>query len=688
MKLGMGRRLFLGFVLSFFSLGVLAGQAWAVPWFALGPYGGDARSIAADPGNPRHLYLGTANGWVYQSTDGGALWHRLAQIDKRNDLVIDHILVDPANANRLVVGAWTIGRPDGGLFISEDAGKTWYDQAQMRGQAVFSVARGLSDPKELVAGTLKGVFRSDDNGTHWTLISPPGSHEIHEVESIALDPHDGNVIYAGTWHLPWKTTDGGAHWVNIKDGIIDDSDVFSIVVDRDHPNIVYASACSGIYKSENAGGLFTGGVSVNKGQGIPSSARRTRKLMQDPQMPTTVYAGTTEGLYRTQDAGKRWERLTANDVIVNDVYIDPTNSSHVLLATDRGGVLRSDDGGASFVASNTGFSARQVVAYAADPNNPAVLYVGTVNDKTTGGVFTSSDGGVRWEQESEGLGGRDVFSLLTMPGGTVLAGTTHGIFRLEDGLWKESDDLLPAVAVTEKTTASSRSVKGRAVVRKTVEKRAVVATPKRLDEIIYALAPLQQRLMAATTVGLVASGDNGKTWTPMTSLVMPDTRFLATYDKLVLAASLRRAAVSIDAGKTWDTVALPKDVTQVTALCVDEMGNLWLGAREGVYYSTDYGVTWKTLPNLFIMQVDSLHFDASQHRVLMTSARSTFAFSVALPSYKVTYSDAGWNLRFARTVGDHMVGATLYDGMVIEPRMVDSKFADAKTASHAVQGGN
>ena len=43
----------------------------AANWFPLGPYGGDARCFAADPGNSKHLYLGTASGWIYESRDGG-----------------------------------------------------------------------------------------------------------------------------------------------------------------------------------------------------------------------------------------------------------------------------------------------------------------------------------------------------------------------------------------------------------------------------------------------------------------------------------------------------------------------------------------------------------------------------------------------------------------------------------------
>ena len=149
------------------------------------------------------------------------------------------------------------------LWISHDAGHTWSESADFKGQPVHALAQAPSDPHILFAGTLQGVFRSSDGGATWTEISPPGSHEIHEIESLAVDPADPDIVYAGTWHLPWKTTDGGKTWHNIKEGLIVDSDVFSIIVDPEHAHTVYLSACSGIYKSENAGGLF------HKIQGIP-----------------------------------------------------------------------------------------------------------------------------------------------------------------------------------------------------------------------------------------------------------------------------------------------------------------------------------------------------------------------------------------------------------------------------------
>ncbi len=65
---------------------------------------------------PTHLYLGAANGWMFESRDGGKTWKRLAQVGNRDDLVLDNIVVDPTDPRHIVVGAWVVGRPDGGCM--------------------------------------------------------------------------------------------------------------------------------------------------------------------------------------------------------------------------------------------------------------------------------------------------------------------------------------------------------------------------------------------------------------------------------------------------------------------------------------------------------------------------------------------------------------------------------------------
>lgn len=673
----MNRRVFRWLGISVLSMG-FALAAHAAPWFPLGPWGGDARSFAADPQNSQHLFMGSATGYLYESIDGGANWKRLSMVGKRDDLVLDHIVVDSVNPKHLIVGAWVLDHPDGGLYESTDGGMTWYAQAEMRGQSVRSMAVAPSDPKIIVAGTLKGVYRSEDAGIHWHLISPEGSSEIHEIESVAIDPVDPRIIYAGTWHLPWKTLDGGAHWVSIKDGILDDSDVFSIIVDSRTPRTVYASACSGIYKSLNSGLHFE---RVRKEQlGMDHAALRTRKLQQDPTRPRIVFAGTTQGLWRTTDDAATWKQMTSSSVIVNDVYVDPKNADHVLLATDRGGVLTSDDGGLTFKPTNTGFSARQVTSFASDPKQPSTVYVGVVNDKEAGGVFMSHDGGVTWQQESNSLGGRDVFSLGNANDGTLLAGTSHGIFRLQDGLWSPSGAFtltnppVPPVVETPKPVARKTVAGARAGVRKPVVKPELPPPPSQLDAVVYAIVQSGDALFAGTSKGLVKGTPDGLQWKDVPTLQMPETHFLAAEKGIVMAATLRRIAISVDGGNKWDVATVPDAITQISTIAVDEAGNLWVGGREGAFYSTDYGMTWKTLRNLYVTQVTGIYFDKPRHRVMVTTNGSfnTISFAVNLPDYRVTYWDSGWNLRFVRPAGDHLIGATLYDGMVVQPIMVDS----------------
>ena len=622
-------------------------------WEPVGPAGGDARAFAADPSNPKHLYLGTLDSWIYESQDGGANWKRLAKLSRVENQVLDNIVVDAADPKTILVGAWMLNRPDGALYVSHDGGVSWTTVADMDGQSIRALEQARSNSKVFIAGTLKGVYRSDDSGAHWKQISPADSHEIHEVESIAIDPGDPNTIYAGTWHLPWKTTDGGATWRNVKQGLIDDSDVFSIILDPKAPAIVYLSACSGIYKSENAGEVF------RKQQGIPNTARRTRVLMQDPVNAATVYAGTTEGLYQTTNAGATWQRLTGPDVIVNDVYVDPANNKHVLLATDRSGVLLSVNGGASFVAANDGFSQRQVEALLVDSRNPNTIYAGVLNDKTYGGVFVSEDGGNTWNQRSIGLDGRDIFTLKQTPGGDVLAGTNHGVMLLSGGGWEPRNSIVMTKEVETTAIEKHKRVK----VTKTV---ALPATE--LESRADGLDVSGPIWYAATTSGLYTSKDQGKSWQGGAVLGHTDFVRVVVSGDTVFAAGRQFIISSSDQGVTWQPVAMPAQAKTLRFLVPADNGSLWLGGREGVFYSEDHGQSWTQLSSLPFTDVDGLDFSPEYKRLMVTSANGTLMMAVDPVKKNWNWWDVGWNVHTVHSSGGRLVAASLYDGVVLQPK--------------------
>src|SRR5271165_3709782 len=405
--------------------------ALASDWQLIGPDGGNVRCMAYDPSDPNRILLGTSSSQLFVSHDGGNSWAPFAHLVAGYDLVIDHIVFDPSNPQTIYAAGWGLYKDDeGGVFRSDDGGATWRELAGVHGKSIRALAMAPSDHNTLAIGALDGVFRSSDGGATWARITPenPEVLENHasmkNFVSVALDPQNPDIVYAGTRHLPWKTSDGGKTWHNLKDGILDDSDVFSIIVDPKTPSRVYASACSGIYKSDNGAELF------HRVQGLPHSAIRTRVLKQDPQHPAVVYAGTTGGLWKTLDGGTRWSLVSSPDVIVNDVLIDPRNSNHVLVATDLRGVLVSNDGFAHYTSSNRGFTHRAVGAVIADRKDPNRLYVGVMNDKEMGGFFISDDAGRNWRQSNRGLAERDILSVQQAENGVVFAGTNHGIFSL------------------------------------------------------------------------------------------------------------------------------------------------------------------------------------------------------------------------------------------------------------------
>jgi photosystem II stability/assembly factor-like uncharacterized protein len=589
----------------------------------IGPDGGDVRSLAYDPHNPDRILLGTSSGQIFESRDRGASWTRFAHLGAGPEYVLDHIVFDPSDSHKLYVAAWSIEHENGELFRSHNSGKSFESLSAMKGKSIRSFAMASSNPKVLVAGALDGVFRSDDGGDHWNRISPEGHKDIKNIESVAIDPKNPDVIYAGTWHLAWKTDDGGQNWHQIKNGVIDDSDVFSLIIDPQQPSTVYLSACSGIYKSTSAGDLF------HKAQGIPFSARRTRVLKQDPNHENVVFAGTTEGLWKTEDAGTTWHRVTAPNIIVNDVMIDPRDSTRVMLATDRSGVLLSTNNSASFSASNEGFAHRQVRALLADNKNANVLYAGMVNDKEFGGVFVSRDAGQRWSQLSNGLNGRDVFTLAQDQKGNLYAGTNAGLFRLAQNARMWNRVTLPGMM------------------------------PNVPD-----LAIEGNNLYVPTSSGaLLVSRDLGKTWNLQHAAKKEPFQHLRATNNMVVASTFTTMLVSYDAGKHFNVEqSLP--VTLITGIAIDDQQNVWISSAQGLFRQQKGGSWQPMYTDLPKAKITSLDYDEHSHHLLAIVDGSTELFGSSDGSKWHRMEDAGLALHRAIPLHDRVLALSQYEGIV------------------------
>jgi len=659
-----------------FVVALLAFTAAASDWRLLGPEGGDVRSLSYDPANPSRILLGTSAGQMFVSEDGGASWSLFAHLGPGDDYVLDHIIFDPTHSATVYVAAWSLNNADeGDVFRSDDGGRTWHALPAVHGKSIRTMAMAPSDPKTLMIGALDGVFRSRDGGATWQRISPENQAEIKNIESLAIDPQNPNIVYAGTWHLPWKTEDGGATWHSISKGIAFDSDMFSIIIDPHNPQVVYASACSGMYKSLDKAEYFHR-LSLQ----LPPWAHRTRILKQDPQRANIVYAGTTGGLWKTLDGGDHWKLVTDDEVIVNDVLVDPVNPDRVLVATDRGGVLASNDGFAHYQTSNRGFAHRVIGGVVVDNKEPNRIYVGVVNDKALGGFFVSDDSGASWRQSNRGLDERDILSLQQAVDGVIYAGTNHGVYYLTslNGDWKPAAMINGPLPQPEKKpepeykpagshTANSRAHTAHtAAARKPVVKEKEIpldATPR-----IQALDVDGETWYAATNSGLFVSVDHGHKWYEASVDGASDFVALNTFaDGTVCAVAPNHAFLSRDQGKSWSELAYPQYVTALYNLTEVSDGSLWLATREGALHSTDGGKTWEHvlggLPPRFVFMVRSM---PSQKLVATARyAHGVFESDDGGRTWRPT-PDSGVSIRAAMNYQGRVLAASAYNGLLLQ----------------------
>ena len=193
------------------------------------------------------------------------------------------------------------------------------------------------------------------------------------------------------------------------------------------------------------------------------------------------------------------------------------------------------------------------------------------------------------------------------------------------------------------------------------------------DGAVYSVVTTGHTLVAATSIGLLMSADNGSSWAGTGPKDRFDWNSLAAAKSNVVAGALHRAAFSADSGATWSPIRLPDELTQLSAVAVEPSGTIWVGSREGVFISSDAGNTWTTPTSLYADPVSSiLYDDATSAVTVTTTGPHGIVFTVQLPQRSITYFESGWALRFASPVGDHLVAATLFDGLVVQPEMTVS----------------
>lgn len=504
--------------------------------------------------HPGVVLAGTSNALLFRSTDNGDHWEPLAFAPSLRS-VLHALLID---SKGIYLAGIASDAPElSGLYRSTDEGKTWVQVAGLREQEIWSLAVWQSDSNTIAAGARDGVHLTRDGGATWKRISPLDNHELQPVVSLAFHPRDSKILYAGTPHLPWKTTDGGITWHSAHSGMLDDSDVFSIQVDWNRPEHVFATACSGIYSSANSAGLWA------KMAGAKGASYRTYVVAQDLKDPSIVFAGTTGGLVRSNDSGLTWRKLS--DDASRAVAFDPTTPSRIFVATDQHGILRSENHGDTLAEVNQGFCNRHFSALGSDGRS---LFTTSIYESQAGGVFRLDPPVVSgWTRvgTSAAMQGEQILKIAAVPEapGHFFAAGYNAFLRSTD-------------------------------TGKTWIRFAAPAGSRRLTSILP-LPKMPDGILLGSEAGLFRSLDQGRTWKPIQffSSATAIRSLISLSDNRIAAVTPNGIFISKDGSNSWESITPLPGKPQVYSLVQFENGRILAATATGLKESEDMGQSWE-----------------------------------------------------------------------------------------------
>ena len=337
--------------------------------------GGRITAIDGVNADPRILYIGTAGGGVWKTTNGGADFKPL--FDKHCQS-IGAVTIDQTNPDIVWVGT---------------------GESNMRN----TVSIG------------NGIYKTTDGGENWVFMGLPNSEHISK---IIIDPRDANTLYVAVPGKLWsnsadrglyKTTDGGKNWTKILFAN-DSTGCADFAINPKNPDIMYATLWQFRRKpyAFNSGGpgcavmkSIDGGKTWKKIQkGISADTIGRAAITVSPSSPDNMVAiieSKKTSLYISADGGENWKEQSADDNVCarpfyfSTILVDPFDSKRVYRPAFE--FSYSEDGGYSWVRAQNdqGWLHSDMHALWINPKNTSHMYVGT-----DGGIYMSVDRGNNW----------------------------------------------------------------------------------------------------------------------------------------------------------------------------------------------------------------------------------------------------------------------------------------------------
>ncbi len=325
-----------------------------------------------------------------------------------------------------------VGTAGGGVWKSTNAGASYKPMFDKYCQSIGAIAIDQNNPKIVYVGTGEsnmrnsvsignGMYKTTDGGDNWKKI---GLDSSEHISKIIISPDNSNIIYVAVPGALWsnsknrglyKSTNGGETWEKIF-YINDLTGCADLLIDPTNPNILFASMWqfrrqpfsfnsggmgSGLYKSTDAGKTWR---EIKNGLPEKPFGRIAMTLApSDPKQMVAIVESNKTGLYISSDGGETWKNQSATmNVCARPFYfstiaIDPKDPKRVYRPAFQ--FAYSNDGGYSFseASYDGGWVHSDMHALWINPVNTNILYLGT-----DGGIYVSIDKGSTW-QFNQGL---------------------------------------------------------------------------------------------------------------------------------------------------------------------------------------------------------------------------------------------------------------------------------------------
>lgn len=421
-----------------------SGRSWRNVSGRMGAHGGYyGGNITVDPKNPDLVY--TSGLLLLRSKDGGKSW----ESSTTNVHVDFHVtFIDRNNTDKVWIGC------DGGLYMSENAGKTWRHINNLSVGQFTTIAVDDKTPYNIIGGM-------QDNGTmRGPSTYVPGRSDPNlwvdvdggDGSAIAVDPRNGgdliytasqwgshsaqNLVTKERWSARAPGQDLRYNWIS------------PILISPHHPDIIYLGSQK-LHRSFNQGRKYedlSGDLTKNRPTGnVPHSSLTT--ISESPLKFGLIYVGTDDGnVWVTPDGGVEWKAINTpqKEKWVTRIVAGKWDKDTVY-CTQNG--YREDDFTAMvWRSTNMGQSWESIVGdlpeepvntIREDPIRKDLLWVGTDM-----GVYASLDGGRHWIPYGGGLPHTPVHDLVIQPKAKELVIASHA-----RSVWVVSTE--PALELTD-----------------------------------------------------------------------------------------------------------------------------------------------------------------------------------------------------------------------------------------------